>query len=171
MRICMKKNRTRLKGATSYQNMRRRYGEPSAPKLKSVFASISPKLLVSFKTLRGIEAAFQPSVFLFGLGARENFKFDNARCDNGVWEEGRNSIPVPAGALAGGETGLDADFREEFSLKLRDLGSEPKIRPDGCPEPLRLRNRKPFKIVLHHQKGFQLITVVIAHAHEAGANA
>jgi hypothetical protein len=34
---------------------------------------------------------------------------------------------------------------------------------------LSLRSRKPFKIVLHHQKGFPLITVAFAHAHGVGA--
>jgi hypothetical protein len=32
-----------------------------------------------------------------------------------------------------------------------------------------LRSRKPFKIVLHHQKGFPLITIVFTHAHGSGA--
>jgi hypothetical protein len=44
-----------------------------------------------------------------------------------------SSVFVQQGALAGGETGLGADFREEFSLKPGDLGSELKIRSDGCP--------------------------------------
>jgi hypothetical protein len=32
-----------------------------------------------------------------------------------------------------------------------------------------LKSRKPFKIVLHHQKGFPLITIVFTHAHGSGA--
>lgn len=64
---------------------------------------------------------------------------------------------------------MGADFRKKFSLEPGNLGSELKIRPHGCPEPLDLRSRKPFKIVLHHQKGFQLITIVFAKTHRIRA--
>jgi hypothetical protein len=39
-----------------------------------------------------------------------------------------------------------------------------EIRRDSFPDAPDLRSRKPFKIVLHHQKGFPLITIVLAHA-------
>jgi hypothetical protein len=84
VRICMEKNGARLKGAARDQNIRGGYGEASAPELKSVFASRLPKIVVRFNTVQGIKAAFQPSVFLLGLGACKNFEFDNARFDNRV---------------------------------------------------------------------------------------
>jgi len=63
------------------------------PKFESVFASASPKLVVSFKALQGIKAPFQSPVFFLTLGARENFKFNNARCYNGVlFEQGINPV-------------------------------------------------------------------------------
>jgi hypothetical protein len=47
------------------------------------------------------------------------------------------------------------------------------IKEDGLVRPggllFSLRSRKPFKIVLHHQKGFPLITIAFAHAHGVGA--
>lgn len=84
VRIGVEKNRSRLKGAARYQNVRGGYDKASAPKLESMFASLSPKLVVRFKTLQGIKAAFEPSVLLLGLSERKNFKFNNAGCDSSI---------------------------------------------------------------------------------------
>ena len=66
---------------------------------------------------------------------------------------------------------MGAEVGKVFSLKPGNFCSELKIRLDARPERLQLRSRKPFKIVLHHQKGFQLIPIVLGHAHEVRAKA
>jgi hypothetical protein len=76
---------------------------------------------------------------------------------------------LETGTCVGLRFAEDGKDLKEFFLKLRDLGSELKRRPHGCLEPLDLRGRKPFKMALHHQKGFPLRPIVFSHARRTGA--
>ena len=64
---------------------------------------------------------------------------------------------------------MGADFSKELSSIPGGFGSKLKIRSDNCPKPLDLRSRKPFKMALNHQKGFQRSLIVVPHDCGKGA--
>ena len=140
VRICVEKNRTRLKCATRYQNIRGGYDKASTPKFESVFASPSPKLVVSFKALQVIKED------RFTSGQGNCFSFRRSPC--------RRSLRV-----------MSLPRTVALARSQSNVSHAIGLRRHRCPEAFDLRSRKPFKIELNHQKGFQLIAIVFAHPH------